>query len=124
MRVGAAPAGEQALAGAAAGGPQVLVERMARHLGQFEPDGSAGLALPNGCAVDGVAVGCHVIDPQRYQITAAQLAIDGKVEQCQVASAVLELQLRPDGPHVAGPQRRLGTGELALVACWSRGICR
>ena len=96
---------------------------MARHLGQFEPDGAAGLALPDSCAVDGVAIGCHVIDPQRYQITAAQLAIDGEVEQCQIASAVLKLQLGPDGPHVAGPQRRLGTGELALVARWSRGIC-
>ena len=29
------------------------------------------------CAVDGVAVGCHVIDAQRHQIAAAQLAVDG-----------------------------------------------
>ena len=124
VRIGAAPAGEQALAGAAARGPQVVVERVARHLGQLEADGPAGLALADSGAVDGVAVGRHVIDAQRDQIAAAQLAVDGEVEQRQVAGTPLQLQLRPDGPHVAGPQRRLGTGELALVAGLPRGLGR
>jgi hypothetical protein len=83
MGIGAAPAGEQALAGAAAGGTQVLVERMARHLGQLEADGPTGLALADGRAVDGVAVGRHVVDAQRDQIAAAQLAVDGEVEQAR-----------------------------------------
>jgi hypothetical protein len=91
------------------------------HLGQFESDGPAGLALADGGAVDGVAVGRHVIDAQRHEIAAAQLAVDGEVEQGQVSGTPLQLQLRPDGPHVTGPQRWLRTGELALVARGSRG---
>src|SRR5262245_55722659 len=63
----------QALAGPAASGSQVVVERVARHLCQFEPDGSAGLALPGGRAVDGVAIRRHVVDAQRRQIAVAQL---------------------------------------------------
>jgi hypothetical protein len=120
MLVGAAAALEQALAVPPTGGSQVLVERVACHLGQFEPDGAAGLALADGRAVDGVAVGCHIIGAQRYQIAAAQLAVDGEVEQGEVAGTPLRLQLRPDGPHVAGPQRRVGTGEFVLVARGSR----
>jgi hypothetical protein len=73
MRVGAAAAGEQALALAAAGGAQILIERMARHLGHLESDGPAGFALAYGCGGHGVAVGRHVIDAQRHQIAAPQL---------------------------------------------------
>src|SRR5262249_10419344 len=65
--------------------------------------------------IDGVAVGCHVVDPQCDQIAATQLAVDGKIEQRQVARAPLQLQLGADRPHVAGPQGRLRAGELALV---------
>jgi hypothetical protein len=56
---------------------------VARHVGQLEPDGPAGLALPDGGAVDGVAVGRYVIDAQCHQIAAAQFAVDGEVEQGQ-----------------------------------------
>src|SRR5215468_9618800 len=47
-------------------------------------------------AVDGVAIGCHVFDTERDKIASPQLAVDGQVEQSQVARAALQLQLGPD----------------------------
>jgi hypothetical protein len=107
---------EQALAKPAARLAQVVVERLTRHLGQLEPDGSAGLALADSGAVDGVAVRRHVIDAERHQIAASQLAVDGEVEQHQVTRAPLELQPGSDAPDVTGSKRRLRTGELAFLA--------
>ena len=88
------------------------------------PFSATSKPMVDACLRTGVAVGRHVIDTQRHQIAAAQLAVDGEVEQVQVSRATLQLQLRPDGPDVAGPQRRLGAGELALVARLRRGLGR
>ena len=52
--------------------------------------------LPDIGAVDGVTVGCHVVDPEGSEIAPAQLAVDCEVEQCQVARGALQLQLRSD----------------------------
>ena len=54
---------------------------MPRHIRQFEPDRPTGLPLAYVGAVDGVAVGRHVIDTKRDKIAAAQLAVDRKIEQ-------------------------------------------
>ena len=78
---GSAPAAEQELSGMATRHPQILVDVLPGLLGQIEPDGPACLLLAHGRAVHGVAVGRHVIDPDRYDITAAQLAVDGEIEQ-------------------------------------------
>ena len=80
-----------------------------------QPHRPTRLSLANVGAVDGVPVGRHVIDAQRGEIAAPQLAVDGEIEQCQVACAPFQLQLGTDQPYVAGAQRRLWTGELALV---------
>ena len=115
MLIGAAAAGEQALPCFAVARSQIVVQRVPSDLRQLEPDRPARLSLANVGAVDGVPVGRHVIDAQRDEIAAPQLAVDGEIEQCQVACAPFQLQLGTDQPYVAGPQRRLWTGELALV---------
>ena len=65
--------------------PQIVVERLPRDLCQFKPDGAARLSLAHVCAVDRVAVGRHVVNAKRYKIAAPQLAVDGKIEEDQVA---------------------------------------
>ena len=79
--VGSTPAAEQKLSGMTACHPQILVDGLPSLLGQLEPDGPARLLLAHGRPVDGVAVGSHVIDPDRYDITAAQLAVDSEIEE-------------------------------------------
>jgi hypothetical protein len=47
---------------------------LARVLGQLKPNGPTGLPLPDVRRVDGVAIRCHVINAERNEIAAAQLA--------------------------------------------------
>jgi hypothetical protein len=79
--------------------PKVVVQCLPGHVGQLETNRPTGLALPGVCAVNRVAVGCHVIDVERHEIAAAQLAIDGEIEERQVADASFQLQSGTDGPH-------------------------
>jgi len=51
-----------------------------------------------------MAVGRHVIDAKRDEITAAQLAVDGQIEHRQVTGTLLKLQLRAYRPNVAWQQ--------------------
>src|SRR5262245_13038162 len=115
VSIGTAPAREQVLARLATGHAKIVVESLAGHLSQLEPDRPAGLSLADIGAVNSVAVGCHVIDPDRDEIATSQLAVDRQVEQRQVARAALQLQLGPDGPYVSWPQRRLWAREFALI---------
>ena len=105
--IGTVPAREQVLARLATGHAKIVVESSARHLRQLEPDGPASLSLSDIGAINGVAIGCHIIDPERDEIATPQLAVDRQVEQRQVARATLQLQLGPDQPHVPWPQRWL-----------------
>jgi len=75
--------------------------------------------LPDIRSVEGVAMGRDVINSQGNEIATPQLAVDGQVEESQIARAALQLQLGPDGPHMAWPQRRLRAWHLALVSRWS-----
>src|SRR5262249_24597383 len=111
---------EQVLARLTAGDAKIIVEGLARRLGQLEANGTAGFPLPDICSVDGVAIGRHVIDAQCHEIAAAELAIDGQIEHRQIARALFKLQLGADGPDMTGPQRRFRAGYLALVPRWSR----
>jgi uncharacterized protein (DUF2336 family) len=69
----------------------VVVERLARLLGDFEPDRKTGLVLPNDGTVDGIAMWRDVLDPEAHYVAAAQLAIDREIEEGQVARAPCEL---------------------------------
>jgi hypothetical protein len=56
-----------------------------------------------------------IADAQRDQVAAAQLAVDGEVEEGEVAQLVRQLQANPDRSDLPHFQRRLGAGQLALV---------
>ena len=114
IRAIAAPC-EQELTRFAPRQPQVLIDRHSCLVGQLEPDRPTCLLLANRGAVQRVAVRRNIIDANGNDVTATQLAVDRQVEQCEVAFAVLDLQLRSDRPDVARSQGRLGTDELALV---------
>jgi hypothetical protein len=88
------------------------------------PDGSvrstrsdrpAGFLLSDNCAIRRVSAGSDVLDPDRDDITATQLALDRQVEHGEVASAASDLKFRPDRPDVFGAQRGLCSAHLALI---------
>jgi hypothetical protein len=97
------------------GGSQVVVNGLPGLLGDFEPDRNARLFLPDGGAIDGVSMGRDVVDLESYDITPAQLAVDGEIEHRQVSGASLDLQLGPDRPNMLWSQRGLCPDQLAFV---------
>jgi hypothetical protein len=107
--------GKQERAGLPAGQSEILVDGLPRLLGEFEPDRATRLLLTDRRSIERVAVGGYVIDPHCHDITAAQFAVDGEVEQREIADAFLKLQPCPDRPDVACSQRRLRTDQLAFV---------
>src|SRR5215510_3993020 len=82
---------------------------------QLEPNRSPGLPLPNGCTIHRIATRRHVVDPNRDNVAATQLAVDRQIEQCEVAFTALHLQFGPDRPDMARPQGWLSTNHLPLV---------
>jgi hypothetical protein len=56
-----------------------------------------------------------VIDPKSNEIATTQLAVDGEVEQRQIALAVLELQPDANGPDLLRLKRALLADETAFV---------
>ena len=59
--------------------------------------------------------GRHVIDAQRDEVAAAQFTVNGEIEHCQVARALLQVQPGTYRPDVTGPQGRLWASHLSLV---------
>jgi hypothetical protein len=47
------------------------------------------------------SLACYIIEPNRHYIAATQLAVDCKIEQCEVTPASFDLELRPNGPDAA-----------------------
>src|SRR6266853_3822706 len=82
---------EQEFAWFLAGGPQVVVDGLPGLLGDFEPDRNASLFLPDRGTINGVAMGGDVVDLERDDIAAAQLAVDGEIENRQVPGTSLDL---------------------------------
>ena len=69
-----------------------------RGLGNLELNGPLGLLLQHdrpGCDADPVA---DVSDAQPDQVTGSKLAVDGEVEQRELAATVGELQADPNRP--------------------------
>jgi hypothetical protein len=78
-------AGEKVLAWFFAGSLQVVVTGLAGLVRQFELDRSPGFLLPYGCAIGRITIGCNILDLQGHDIAAPQLAVDGQIEQGEVA---------------------------------------
>jgi len=94
--IGPPPASEQELSRSSASDPQMLVDGMPGLFGQLEPNRTTGLFLTNGSPVEGVTIGCNIVNADCYHVTAAQLTVDRKIEEGQIAGSPLQLEPRPD----------------------------
>src|SRR5262245_49103023 len=84
----------------------------ARLLGDLELHGPASLLLDDDGTVLDLAAGGDVIYAQPDQVAGAQLAVDGQIEEREVAASMLELQAGSDGPYLLRLQCRLLAGEF------------
>jgi hypothetical protein len=76
---------------------------------------ATGLALRDGGSFHHTPCGENVADLQRDQITAAQLAVDGHVEQRKIPQVAGHLEAHADGPHMLRQERSLLADCAALV---------
>jgi hypothetical protein len=83
--------------------------------GDFELDRSAGFPLDHCGAVPDSAPDAHVVDLEPHEVTAPQLAVEGQIEQSEVASTLFELKPDADCPDLLWFQRALLADEAALV---------
>lgn len=77
----------------------MLLDCLARLLSDLGPDPPTRLALPNGRAIDGIAMWRDALDLEVDQVAATRLAIDREIEERQVPRPPRELQPglnRPD----------------------------
>jgi len=88
---------------------------MPAYIGQFEAHRSPSLLLADGRPVHRVTTRGDVIPANGDNVAAAQLAVDGKIEKGEISLLAFDLQLGPNRPDVARPQRWLRADKLALV---------
>jgi hypothetical protein len=111
----AEPAREEVLPLPGADFGKPVFHRGPRLLGNFELDRPPCLLLDDGGAVSNPAAGANIVDLQPHEVAASELAIDGEIEQSEVARSVLQLKPHPDRPNVLRFQRTLLPGQMALV---------
>jgi hypothetical protein len=58
----------------------VVVKGLPGLLGQFKSNRPPALSLAHARPINGVAVGCNVIDLDRNNVTTSELAVDRKIE--------------------------------------------
>ena len=86
-----------------------------RGLGDLELHRSRGLLLHADCPRgDAVAV-ADVADLCADEIASAQLAVDAKIEQCEISRSANQLEPDADRPDFFQLERRLLANQLALV---------
>ena len=79
---------------------QVSLYRLPGLFGDFEPDRSTSLALPDGRAINAQVIWSNLVSQQADDITASQLAVDCNVEQGEITDLVCQLQPGADCPHM------------------------
>src|SRR5437773_2310087 len=84
-------------------------------LGDLELHWSLGFLLHDNRAAGDMTALDYIVDAQRDQITPAQFAVDGKVEQCEFPGSMIQLQPNPDSPDLLQLQRWLLAKQLAFV---------
>jgi hypothetical protein len=77
--------------------PQIFVDRLPRLIGQLEPHRPTGLLLPDGCAIECIPIGCHIIT--RTATTSQPRSL-----LSQISFDALHLQLGPNRPNMARPR--------------------
>jgi hypothetical protein len=81
------PARKKILTRSAIALPDPLQDRLARLFGYLELDGTPGFLLLDHRSRPDATAQHHIVDPQRNEIAAAKLAVDRKVEHCEIAQA-------------------------------------
>jgi len=57
----------------------------------------------------------HIVDPQPNEVAAPQFAINGEIEQSQIAPTILKLQSNADCPDLPRFERALLADKASLV---------
>jgi hypothetical protein len=68
-------------------------------------------------------MGRYILHLEPDNVAATKLAVDGQVEHREIPDPTLYLKLRPNGPNVLGPQRRLGADNFALIPRNLTALC-
>lgn len=89
-------------------------QRRAGGLQQLELDRPARLALDDRGTVN-LSASDNITDLRANDVTAAKLAVDGKVEQCTVAKAALMFQGGADRPDIIWLERLLGANKAPVI---------
>lgn len=86
--------------------------------GEFELHWSIGFLLDDDRAIADVGTGNHIANPDLHQIAAAQLTIDGEIEERLVPQTSFAIEVKADCPY-----GRFQSGEIVVVttyACLTR----
>src|SRR5437867_9336869 len=90
-------------------------DRVSRLFGDLKLHRPLGLPLHDNRAGCHMTALDHVADAKPDQIAAAQLAVDGEVEQREFPGSMIQLQSNPDGPDLFQLKWRLLAEQLAFV---------
>ena len=80
----------------------MVVDRLARLLRNLEANRPPCFELSNGGSIDGITMGCHISNPQAYQVAPTKFAVDGEVEQCEISEASNDWSRVLTAKHVSG----------------------
>jgi hypothetical protein len=79
---------------------EVVIDGLARLLGQLKSNWSPGLSLTHRRSINCVPIGSKVIDPDGDDVAAPQFTADGKIEHRQVTRTPLNLEHGANCPDV------------------------
>jgi hypothetical protein len=83
------PAGEQVLPARLSGIGQPITDCCSGLFGNLELDWSACFLLDDRGAIPDPAADAHVVDLKPRKVATPQLAVDGQIEQCEIASGAV-----------------------------------
>ena len=109
------PAWEDEIEDRAATALQPFLQAPACLRHDLELNWPAGLLLDNRRAVADLAAADDVTDPELNEITAAQLAVDRKIEQCAITQAFMFVEKEANGPNISRFERALWADILSCV---------
>lgn len=90
-------------------------KRIAGRRGDLKLDRVAGIVLDHAGATGNCFAMADITDAQSHKVTAAELAVQSKVEQGKFTSPLLHLKVDPNRPDILQLQRSLLPHDLVLV---------
>ncbi len=114
-------AGEQVSGAAHFGTIEQGGNRFARVPRHFELNGPIGLALYDRDALANAITDDKIGDPQSDEVTSTKLAVDGEVEERQVAEVACKFEPRSNGPDLFGQKRAFLSERSMNPTLWRQG---